>query len=99
MPQGHAPRSPCPEGRACDSLSEVRAVEAAAPAVCELRVREQEPVAGRQRRARVTQQFRGSPQGSTMRIAIDAMGGDQAPGKILEGAVDALALLDGGGAG
>jgi glycerol-3-phosphate acyltransferase PlsX len=31
-----------------------------------------------------------------MRIAIDAMGGDQAPGKILEGALEALALLDAG---
>ncbi len=31
-----------------------------------------------------------------MRIAIDAMGGDQAPGKILEGALDALALLEPG---
>jgi glycerol-3-phosphate acyltransferase PlsX len=31
-----------------------------------------------------------------MRIAIDAMGGDQAPGKILEGAMDALALLESG---
>ena len=30
-----------------------------------------------------------------MRIAIDAMGGDQAPGKILEGALDALSLLEG----
>src|SRR5437868_6634715 len=29
-----------------------------------------------------------------MRIAIDAMGGDQAPAKILEGALDALASLD-----
>jgi glycerol-3-phosphate acyltransferase PlsX len=29
-----------------------------------------------------------------MRIAIDAMGGDQAPGKILEGALDALSLLE-----
>lgn len=29
-----------------------------------------------------------------MRIAIDAMGGDQAPGKILDGALDALTLLD-----
>jgi len=31
-----------------------------------------------------------------MRIAIDAMGGDQAPAKILEGAVQALELLDSG---
>lgn len=31
-----------------------------------------------------------------MRIAIDAMGGDQAPAKILEGAVQALSLLDAG---
>jgi len=31
-----------------------------------------------------------------MRIAIDAMGGDQAPSKILEGALDALAALDAG---
>src|SRR5271169_6365612 len=31
-----------------------------------------------------------------MRIAIDAMGGDQAPGKILQGALDALALLEAG---
>ena len=30
-----------------------------------------------------------------MRIAIDAMGGDQAPAKILEGALDALPLLEG----
>jgi len=29
-----------------------------------------------------------------MRIAIDAMGGDQAPGKIIDGALDALAGLD-----
>lgn len=29
-----------------------------------------------------------------MRIAIDAMGGDQAPGKILDGALEALAHLD-----
>lgn len=29
-----------------------------------------------------------------MRIAIDAMGGDQAPAKILQGALDALPLLD-----
>lgn len=29
-----------------------------------------------------------------MRIAVDAMGGDQAPGKILEGAVEGLALLE-----
>lgn len=29
-----------------------------------------------------------------MRIAIDAMGGDQAPAKIVQGALDALALLD-----
>jgi glycerol-3-phosphate acyltransferase PlsX len=29
-----------------------------------------------------------------MRIAIDAMGGDKAPAKILEGALDALSLLD-----
>ena len=29
-----------------------------------------------------------------MRIAIDAMGGDQAPGKILDGAFDALSLLE-----
>jgi phosphate acyltransferase len=29
-----------------------------------------------------------------MRIAIDAMGGDQAPAKILEGALDALSILD-----
>lgn len=31
-----------------------------------------------------------------MRIAIDAMGGDQAPAKILEGAVQALSLLESG---
>jgi len=31
-----------------------------------------------------------------MRIAVDAMGGDQAPGKILQGALDALALLEAG---
>jgi glycerol-3-phosphate acyltransferase PlsX len=30
-----------------------------------------------------------------MRIAVDAMGGDQAPGKILEGALQALELLEG----
>ncbi len=30
-----------------------------------------------------------------MRIAIDAMGGDQAPAKILQGALDALPLLEG----
>ncbi len=29
-----------------------------------------------------------------MRIAIDAMGGDQAPGKILDGALEALSLLE-----
>jgi glycerol-3-phosphate acyltransferase PlsX len=29
-----------------------------------------------------------------MRIAVDAMGGDQAPARILEGAMDALALLE-----